>query len=209
MSEVKRTYENSLEFFSQNNTFNNTFISDLRSVETNQGHDFWEAPRLAFFLNCWCYALQPRDINCQYMSMSLLLHFEAFLWQFSDADLWIFLRYLVWLLVFCLPTTPTPSSCKSRAPGSTCQPPLVGTTDNLFCLAFKTPLAWQQHTFFSFVLQFFCLLLQMTGFKHSTVTHDSVKTTAEEPRGAIWADVGERADQRGRWTVKMNRLQFN
>lgn len=55
----------------------------------------------------------------------------------------------------------------------------------------------------------FCLLLQMTGFKHSTVTCDSVKTTAGEPRGAIWADVGERADQRGRWTVKMNRLQFN
>lgn len=55
----------------------------------------------------------------------------------------------------------------------------------------------------------FCLLLQMTGFKHSTVTRDSVKTTAEEPRGAIWADVGERADQRGRWTVKMNRLQFS
>lgn len=57
-----------------------------------------------------------------------------------DCDLeLLFLRCLGWSLVFYLPTTPTPSSYKSRAPGSTQQPPQVGALHPSFHDTSKRP----------------------------------------------------------------------
>lgn len=100
----------------------------------------------------------------------------------SDPEL-LFLRYLVWSLVFCLPMTPTPSSCKSRAAGSTQQLPLVGAIDNYFYDTLKTLSAWQQSALFHMYNKFFFSSLQMTEFKHSKTRAPHSRSQRENQEG--------------------------
>lgn len=58
--------------------------------------------------------------------LKVLLFIYWIIYCSFNANLLLFLRCLVWSLVFCLPTTPTPSSSKSKAPGSTQRHLLVG-----------------------------------------------------------------------------------
>lgn len=120
----------------------------------------------------------------------------------SDPELLLlFFRFSVWSPVCCSPMTLTPSSCKSRAPGSTQQLPPVRAT-RIHFLTTHAKHSLQDDNPFHCEQRVVCSALQMTEFKHSQDTCTSIKIAAGEQRG-ICAEVNGRADgKRGRWTVK-------